>query len=154
VAYHVLEFVLVKDWNYLYYALLVSALAAYQGSLAGVLNQYAWPSSPRFALWSVHVSGMMALVFGAIYVRSSLKDWVDVWLLDRWIGFTILGAVTLLGLAFVKLIHIGTLVTTLGTLAVVSDLTLIAICVACWRQGSKGARDFLVAWSLALLAMV
>lgn len=148
VLYNLMLYFSLRDQNYLIYVSFVVGNAIGQASLFGFGNQYLWPSYPAWGNVAVPVGYALAGLFGSLFVRAFLdtKTWAPrhnqvLLVLVAWFAFTIISPVFLS-------YRWAAICVSLGGVAV--SVVAVSSAIICLRQGCKGARIFLLAWTLLL----
>lgn len=73
VLYNLFIFLSIKELNYLYYSLYISAFIFFQASLQGVTFEYFWPNNPWWANINIPFFGILSFFFATFFVRGILN---------------------------------------------------------------------------------
>jgi PAS domain S-box-containing protein len=150
--YNLLLFTSIRDRVYLLYVLFVAGMALFQVSLTGIGLQFFWPGQ---LWWNIHappIGTVMAATFGLLFARAFLSSaartpWIDRLMLLEAAGFL----VTLFVLVAVSYTAATFMVT---GLVIAGVLTLMAAGGVGVRNGHPGARNFMISWTVLLLAVL
>ena len=150
-GYNFLLFLTVRDKSFLLYVLFGLGMATGQLSANGLGNEFLWPNWPIWGHLAFPAGFGLTGLFGALFTRSFLATRENTPRLDSWIKALI--GIFALGIATVVLIdyRVGSIMVSL-TGAVFSIVAVITA-VCCLRHGNRGARWFLIAWSLLLVGV-
>ncbi len=149
--YNLLLFLATRDAVFIAYVAFVASMAVGQCSLNGYGNQFLWPEWPAWGNVALP-SGMSATgFFGALFTRLFLETrrrapWLDRIILAMAVAFAASA------LAPIVTSHrFAAIFTSLNGLAFAAIATVGG--VRCLAKGHPGARYFLLAWSLLLVAV-
>jgi signal transduction histidine kinase len=151
VVYNLVLLVTLRDRNYLYYVLLFAAWGLYHASLNGFATQYLWPSSPRLAGWSVHLSAILAFTFAGLFARSFLLTRVYAPRLDRW-----LFVLSAIGAAFVVWPLFGSVrsfIVVGGAVGLTGAALMVVSGFRCWQAGYRPATFYVITWTVGIAAL-
>ncbi|MFN8643341.1 MAG: 7TM diverse intracellular signaling domain-containing protein [Candidatus Binatia bacterium] len=151
VVYNLILLLTLRDRAYLHYVLLVGAWSLYHASLNGFAAQYLWPTAPRVAQWSIHLSALLAFAFAGLFARSFLLTATYAPRLDR-----ALRLLTAIGFAFLLWPLAGSVhgFIVLGGAVGLSGAALMVVSgVVCWRAGFRPARYYVLTWSIGIAAL-
>ena len=147
--YNLFVFFTLKDWNYVWYALSIGALALFFACLYGHAYQYLWPENTFFGNRAIHFSMGLIAVSNPVFARRflDLKKYAKVF--DVWCK-----VIFYLGIVATVI----SLITPFSFNAVwvtrVLLLTIPAVLLGsfwAWAKGNKAARFFAIAWLPFLL---
>lgn len=152
VLYNFFVFLGTRDASYLNYVLYILTLCFAQLTLHGVGQAHLWEGSPWFASHASVIFTLLSMLFAGFFTRYFLEVRSFSPRMDRIlmamilvIGATLaayVGGARLLGYQVAQVLS--------GTYS----LFLIALAVSAHRNGSRGARFFLVAWGFFLAGVV
>lgn len=146
--YNLMLYFSLRDRNYLIYVCFVVGAAIGQASLFGLGNQYLWPDWPVWGNVAVPVGYAVAGLFGSLFVRYFLDT--RIWaprhdkvliLITLWFAFIMLSP---------ALMAYRWMAIQVSLAGVAISIAAVSSAVICVRQGCKGARIFLLAWTLLL----
>lgn len=147
--YNLFVFFTLRDWNYVWYALSIGALALFFACLYGHAYQYLWPENTFFGNRAIHFSMGLIAVSNPIFARRflELKKYSKVF--DIWCQ-----AIFYLGIISTVI----SLITPFSFNAIwvtrVLLLTIPAVLIGsfiAWFKGNIAARFFAIAWLPFLL---
>ena len=150
--YNLLLFTSIRDRVYLLYVAFVGGIALYQVSLTGIGLQFLWPGQ---RWWNIHAPAVgvaMASTFALLFARSFLSSaartpWIDRLMLMEAAGFQLA-----LGVLFFVSYTVSNHM--LSALVLATVVTLMAAGAIGMRNGHPGARNFVIAWTVLLLAAI
>lgn len=149
--YNLLLFLATRDAVFIAYVAFVASMAVGQCSLNGYGNQFLWPEWPAWGNVALP-SGMSATgFFGALFTRLFLETrrrapWLDRIILAMAVAFAASALAPI-----VTSYRFAAIFTSLNGLAFAAIATVGGVC--CLAKGHPGARYFLLAWSLLLVAV-
>jgi signal transduction histidine kinase len=151
VLYNLVLLFTLRDRNYLYYVLLITAWSFYHASLSGFATQYLFPDSPSIARWSIHLAAILAFTFSAVFARSFLVTRAYAPALDRLLlGFTVAAA------PFLAWPFFGTVrwfIPISSAVGLAGASLLLVAGFQSWRAGYRPARWYLLTWTVGIAAL-
>ena len=150
-GYNSLLFLSTRDRNFLFYVLFATSMAIGQLSANGLGNEFLWPTLPAWGNVAFPIGFALTGLFGALFTRGFLATPQTTPRVDRIIVALI--AAFAAGIATIALVdyRVGSIAISL-TGAIFSVVAVIAA-VLCLRSGNRGARWFLIAWTLLLVGV-
>jgi len=153
--YNLVLYVFLRDRVYLYYVLYIWASAFFFFSFRGLGFQYAWPDNPQLneqlTLSGLYVFYISAAHFCCLFLQlKKIHPWIY-WLLQGLAAIWAVAAVAVfippasLSDPAIKLLMFSTLL---------FKLSILCIALLDYRRGNKNARNFLIAWSPMLVALL
>lgn len=150
--YNLFLFFSVREAAYLYYVLYMVTFALFQASLSGLGYQHLWPHAVRFQHYSIPLFMILGIFFALRFSHHFLelkRNCPKGIYLVR--AISILAPVLLLSLFWLPY----ALVTQAGLLlTIVTASLLLVLSFSVWRKGQPEAGNFLLAWSVFLLAVI
>jgi len=152
ILYNLFIFISVRDRNYLYYVLYISAFGLFQMAMNGLAYQYLWPN---LSWWAIHANPVLiglSVLFATNFSMNFLETKKYTPRIHR--GFQVLmGLSALLTIASFLVKYRITI--TLGQLLPLSAVFMaIPAAIYCYRGGNRAARYYLVAWSFFLIGII
>ncbi|MBX3024100.1 hypothetical protein KF840_04235 [bacterium] len=151
VVYNLILLLTLRDRAYLYYVLLVGAWTLYHASLNGFAAQYLWPTAPRLAQWSVHLTALLAFAFAGLFARSFLLTATHAPRLDR--ALRLLTGVGVLFLLWPLIGSVHAFIVLGGAVGLSGAALMVVSGVVCWRAGFRPARYYVLTWSIGIAAL-
>lgn len=141
----------IKDRNYLFYIIYLSAVLLTQTSLLGYTFQYIWPNSPWIAQYSTFIHGPLVGITSLLFTREFLRTRHYYPKLDKVITFFIVGYLLAVVLAFLQFFIIS--FTIINSFAGICSLYMLILAILISRKKYKPAKFFLIAWSAFLIGV-
>jgi signal transduction histidine kinase/PAS domain-containing protein len=145
-------FLSIRDKNYLYYSLFLSAFLLFVASFAGHAQQYLWPNLVawnRFSVLSFSTAlPMTALLFTASFLELSARAPR----LNR--SLVVLLAVLGLVLLLTPFVSYSLIIRPIVALVIGSFLLTLVSGFVLWRQGYRAARYYGLSWTAFLVSII
>jgi len=152
VLYNFFVFLGTRDMGYLNYVLYILTLFFAQLTLLGVGQAHLWEGSPWFASHASVIFTLLSMLFAGFFTRHFLDVRSFSPRMDRILMamMLVIGATLAAYAGGARLLGYQVAQVLIGTYS----LFLIALAVSAHRNGSRGARFFLVAWGFFLAGVV
>lgn len=150
-GYNFLLFLTVRDRSFLLYVLFGLGMAIGQLSVNGLGNQFLWPASPTWGHLAFPLGFGLTGLFGALFTRSFLATRTNAPRLDTWIRSLIAFFALSIGVVILFDYRAGSIMISLA--GAVFSIIAVMTAIRCLRSGNRGARWFLIAWSLLLVGV-
>jgi len=151
VGYNAFLFLSLRDKNYLYYLLFITAFLLFQASFAGHALQYLWPNLAGWNRFAVLFFGAASILAALIFTASFLKLKVAAPELNRvWPVVQTVWGVLLILTPFVRY---GLIVRSLVILVIITLVLMFGSGLVVWRRGYSPARLYVLSWTIPVLNM-
>ncbi|MBC7485221.1 MAG: GHKL domain-containing protein [Cytophagaceae bacterium] len=141
----------IKDRNYLFYIIYLSAVIITQTSILGYAFQYIWPNFPLLAQYSWAIHGPLVGITSLLFTREFLRTHHYYPKLDKGLNFFIVGYLLAVVLAFLQFFKIS--FTIINSFAGILSLYMLVLAFLIGRKKYKPAKFFLIAWSAFLIGV-
>lgn len=152
IIYNLLFFTWLKDVNFLYYILYISALSIFQASYLGLGFQYFWQPFPWFNQYAIILMIFVVGLFSALFAREVLNLRKTMPKVDRFakavVGFFVLASLACFVLPYFMMLYIGTFS------SIFEAIALLAISGVNAYRGHRSSKLFLTAWMAFLSGAV
>jgi signal transduction histidine kinase len=141
----------IKDRNYLFYIIYISAVLLTQTSILGYTFQYIWPDFPLIAQYSTFIHGPLVGITSLLFTREFLRTRHYYPKLDKGLNFFIAGYLIAVALAFMQFFIISFNI--INAFAGILSLYMLILAALISRKKYKPAKFFLLAWSAFLIGV-
>ena len=141
----------IKDRNYLFYIIYLSAVILTQTSILGYTFQYLWPNYPVIAQLSTFIHGPLVGITSLLFTREFLRTRHYYPKLDKGLNFFIAGYILAMVLAFLQFFKAS--FTIINSFAGILSLYMLVLAFLISRKKYKPAKFFLIAWSAFLVGV-
>lgn len=151
-GYNVFLFIPLRDKNYLYYALFITAFLLFQASYAGHAQQYLWPNLVGWNSFAVPFFSAAGVFTALIFMASFLELSTAAPKLNRVYGLiqTVWGVWLLL----TPFVRYDLIVKPADVLGMLSFLLMLGSSISIWRRGYHPARLCILSWIAFLVGIM
>jgi PAS domain S-box-containing protein len=152
IGYNAFLFLSLRDKNYLYYVLFITAFLLFQASFAGHAQQYLWPNLVGWNRFAVPFFSATAVMTALIFTASFLGLRARIPKLNRaWVMLQIVWGLLLLLTLFVSY---RLIIRPIVVLVILSFLLMLGSGFVIWRQGYRPARFYALSWTPFLASII
>ncbi len=138
-------FLSLRDWSYLWYVLFVFFLTLFSLQLYGLIKEFVVSGRPEWIWRPFFACVALAILCSIQFTRTFMSSATNHPRLDKLLW--VYGAFTLAALVLTAFAPPAVLKPSYMLLAVFGPMFHLVVGGACWRQGFRPARFFLLAWS-------